>query len=149
VRNFTTLAVMLLSAVAALAPAGAATVDALSGDVIRLEGREWRIANIDAPEIDSPCPDVRRVGLLARAKLAEIVTQGEPQIQATGERDRNRRATAYVRINGEDVGEKMIAARLVQRHSEARQLCPVRRRSDWYPRNPPGPSSGQLQGIHR
>ncbi|MBI1211415.1 MAG: hypothetical protein GC190_08130 [Alphaproteobacteria bacterium] len=108
---------------AGLGIAHAAIVDVLSGDVIQIEKTIVHIANIDAPPLDSPCPAVRRVAELARAKLAEFVSQGEMEIRPTGERDDDARPMAFVSVNGEDVGEKMIAARLAQRHGQAKPLC--------------------------
>jgi endonuclease YncB( thermonuclease family) len=104
-------------------PAYGAVVDVLSGDVIQIEKSVIHIANIDAPSLNSPCPAVRHVAELAQAKLAELVSQGEMEIRPTGERDEDARAMAFVSINGEDVGEKMIAARLAQRHGKAVPLC--------------------------
>jgi endonuclease YncB( thermonuclease family) len=109
--------------IAASAVAQAAVVDVLSGDVIRIDRNDWRIANIDAPSLTSLCPDERQVAVLAQAKLAEFVGQGEMEIRPTGQRDPMTRAMAFVRINGEDVGEKMIATGLAQRHDQARPLC--------------------------
>jgi endonuclease YncB( thermonuclease family) len=131
-----TVAAMLCSA----APAQAAIVDVLSGDVIQVDRTVVHIANIDAPSLNSPCASVRQVGEMARAKLAEFVSQGEMVIQPTGERDDNARPMALVSINGEDVGEKMITAKLAQRHGQARDLCPRNRRvSVW--QNGIGPQS--------
>ena len=112
-----------------VASANAAVVDVLSGDVIQVEKTVWHIANIDAPSINSPCPAVRRVGEMAQAKLAEFVSQGEMEIRPNGERDEDARPMAFVRINGEDIGEKMISARLAVsisaavRRAHARPIC--------------------------
>jgi endonuclease YncB( thermonuclease family) len=143
-RATLTVAAILVSALAALAPARAAVVDVLTGDVIRIEEREWRIANIDAPRVERACFSEIRLGRLARAKLAEIVTEGELEIRPTGNRDLDRRRTAYVRINGEDVGEKMLATGLVQRQGKAKPLCPTLNRS-----RRPDSSAGINQGRQR
>jgi endonuclease YncB( thermonuclease family) len=119
--------------VAMLAGGGAsraAVVDVLSGDVIQVEQSVIRVANIDAPSLNSPCPAVRHVAELAQAKLAEFVSQGEMEIRPNGERDEEARPMAFVSINGEDVGEKMIAAKLAQRHGAARDLCPSHRQGN-------------------
>ncbi len=106
-------------------PVFAAEVEVISGDTIRVGQHEWRIANIDAPNLGSRCKGERQVARLAQAKLAEFVSQGEMEIAPTGGRDQNDRATARVRLNGEDLGDKMVAARLAQRHGAARDLCPT------------------------
>jgi endonuclease YncB( thermonuclease family) len=128
-RAIGTVAAILVSALAALAPAHAAVIDVLTGDVIRVEEREWRIANIDAPRVEHACITEVRVGLEAQAKLAEIVAQGELEIRPTGKRDLDRRRMAFMRINGEDVGEKMLATGLVQRQGKAIPLCATLNRS--------------------
>lgn len=118
------LALLITAAlVAASLAAYAAVIDVLSGDLIQIDAQVWRVANIDAPPLDSPCPDVHRLGELAQAKLAEIIGQGELEIRPTGAKDESNRAMAFVLINGEDVGEKMIAAKLAQRHGQAVELC--------------------------
>jgi endonuclease YncB( thermonuclease family) len=122
-RSVIAAAVSTLAAFASLAPAKAVEIEVISGDAFRLGAAEWRIANIDAPQIEGTCQAEMKLGLIAQAKLAEFLAQGELEIAPTGERDLRRRAMAQVRINGEDVGEKMLAANLAQRHGYARSLC--------------------------
>ena len=120
--------VVTATALAALmaASAVAAEVEIITGDSFKLNEKQWRIANIDAPRIEGTCPQEARLGVLAQAKLAEILAQGEMEIAPQGGRDRYDRALALVRMNGEDVGEKMLASGLAQRHGQARSLCPRR-----------------------
>jgi hypothetical protein len=69
-------------------------------------------------------------------------------IRPTGEIDLRNRAMAYVRINGEDVGEKMLAVGLAQRHGQARPLCALaQRRPSQHWRDAAGPSSAQQQSM--
>ena len=112
-----------VAALASFALARAAEVEVISGDVIRVGDNEWRIANIDAPQIQGRCQAEAKLGLLAQAKLAEFLAQGDMQIAPTGERDEHQRRTARVRMNGEDIGDKMLAVSLAQRHGQARSLC--------------------------
>jgi endonuclease YncB( thermonuclease family) len=123
VRSLRIVAAAALAAALSVASAQAVEVEVVSGDVIRLQNAEWRIANIDAPQIENTCADEARLGVLAQAKLAEFVGQGEMEIAPTGRVDKRNRRTARVRVNGEDVGEKMIAAGLAQRYGSARPLC--------------------------
>ena len=109
--------------VASFAPAQAAVVDVLSGDVIRVDEKVWHIANIDAPQIEHACAEEAKLGLLAQAKLAAFVGQGEMEIRPTGKFDLNQRPRAFVRINGADVGEAMIAAHLVLPYGAPRPIC--------------------------
>jgi len=116
-------AAFVLAAMLSVSPALGAEVTVLSGDTFQLETTSWRIANIDAPRTEKTCADEARLGALAQAKLAEFLNQGEMEIAPTGGSDRYAAKLALVRMNGEDVGEKMIAAGLAQRHGRARALC--------------------------
>src|SRR6185369_13090166 len=122
-RSVLVVAAAVLLALANCGLAQAVEVEVISGVVIRLAPNEWRIANIDAPQIEHTCASEAKLGALAQAKLAEIIGQGELEIRPTGERDLRHRKMAIVRINGADVGEQMIAAGLAQRHGRARPLC--------------------------
>jgi len=112
---------------AASLPARADEIVVISGDAIRVGDNEWRIANIDAPQITGKCEAERNLGILAQAKLAEFLAAGDLEIAPTGERDEHRRRMARVRMNGEDVGDKMLAVHLAQPHGAARSLCPTAR----------------------
>ena len=115
---------IIVGAFASLAPARADEVEVLSGDAIKIGQNEWRIANIDAPKIDGKCQGERQLARLSQAKLAEFLAQGDMEITPTGERDEDGRPMARVHMNGEDVGDKMVAVSLAQRHGSARPLCP-------------------------
>jgi endonuclease YncB( thermonuclease family) len=132
--------VVSAAALAALvaSSAMAAEVEVITGDSFRVAEKQWRIANIDAPRIEGTCDQEARLGVLAQAKLAELLGQGEMEIAPQGGRDRWDRALALVRMNGADVGEKMIAAGLAQRHGQARALCPTRGFRDHRGDLPPG-----------
>lgn len=81
------------------------------GDTFVLKGGEIvRISNIDAPEIFQPkCEKERKLGQLATRKLTYLFEQGEPVLQRAGRKDRYGRTLALVSVNGEDVGETLIA----------------------------------------
>ncbi|RWL23164.1 MAG: hypothetical protein E5X64_32915 [Mesorhizobium sp.] len=50
----------------------------LDGDTIVIDGTQIRIANIDAPEIrDFHCDAERRLGLVAKRRMAELLASGE------------------------------------------------------------------------
>jgi len=114
---------VIIAALASFAPAFADEVEVISGDVVRVGDKEWRIANIDAPQITGKCDAERQLGALAQAKLAEFLAQGEMEIAPTGESDEHHRPMARIRMNGEDVGDKMLSVRLAQPHGNARMLC--------------------------
>ncbi len=117
---------MILAALASFAPAYAAEVEVLSGDSFRIVTSEWHVANIDAPRTENTCAGEMKLGILAQAKLAEFLSQGEMEIAPTGGTDAHQRRMALVRMNGEDIGEKMIAVGLAQRHGNVRSLCSSR-----------------------
>ena len=121
---------IVMAAFASTVPSFAAEVEVISGDTIRVGQNEWRIANIDAPSVDGRCKGERNLSHIAQAKLAEILAQGDMEITPTGGRDEHDRPTARVRLNGEDIGEKMLAAKLAQAHGAARPLCPKDRTFD-------------------
>ena len=121
---------IVVAAFATAAPAFAAEVEVISGDTIKVGQNEWRIANIDAPRLDAKCQAERQLARLAQAKLAELLAQGDMQLTPTGENDENEHRMARVQMNGEDVGEKMLAASLAQRHGAAHPLCPKDRTFD-------------------
>ena len=122
-RAMLTAVSVIVAVLASFAPSRAAEVEVISGDVICVGDNEWRIANIDAPQVQGTCQAETRLSLLAQAKLAEFLAQGDMEIAPTGERDEHQRRTARVRMNGEDVGDKMLASSLAQRHGQARSLC--------------------------
>src|SRR5258705_12110106 len=121
---------VILGTLGAIAPSVADEVEVLSGDAIKIGQNEWRIANIDAPRLDARCQAERQLARVAQAKLAELLAQGDMELAPTGERDENERRMARVQMNGEDIGEKMLAAKLAQAHGTARPLCPKDRTFD-------------------
>ena len=114
---------VIIATLASFAPALADEIIVVSGDVVRVGDKEWRIANIDAPRITGRCDAERQLGVLAQAKLAEFLAQGEMEIAPTGESDEHHRPMARIRMNGEDIGDKMLSVRLAQPHGNARMLC--------------------------
>lgn len=104
------LALLLL---AAPAWAGEHFVDAnnmviVDGDTVRAGEERIRISNIDAAEMNGACDAERRLARLTRDRLAELLAGGEVEIERNG-RDRYGRTLATVRVNGEDVGDRLVA----------------------------------------
>lgn len=99
-------------------------IEVQSGDTFRFDGRRIRIANIDAPPATATlCKAEERLGLLAREKLAELLASGDPQVAPTGQIDRFSRTVALVSIDGKDIGEAMITAKLAAPHGHLPQIC--------------------------
>lgn len=104
------------SALALLAQVAVASsrLSVLDGDTFDWQGNRIRIANIDAPELGhAKCDAERRLGALARKRLAELLASGVLEVipgdPDTGRRlDRHGRLLAIVSIDGEDVGGRLI-----------------------------------------
>ena len=86
----------------------------IDGDTITIRSERIRIANIDAPEIGHPkCDAERRLGLVARKRLAELLGSGQVDIERGDPKsdrikDRYGRTLALVYIDGKDAGETLI-----------------------------------------
>lgn len=104
-----------------LAAALASSLVVIDGDTITAGHERIRIANIDAPEIGNPkCDAERRLGLVAKRRLAELLGEGDSIIKrgdpVTGRiKDRYGRTLATITVNGRDVGEVLVAELLARR----------------------------------
>jgi len=93
---------------------------AIDGDTLRLEsgGQKVRISNLDAPEIGGArCDAERKRGLEAKHALQDLLDRAQ-RIDVTVDRarptDRYGRWLARVSIDGEDIGEALIARDLAR-----------------------------------
>lgn len=94
--------------------AAGARIYVIDGDTFGIGSRRIRIANIDAPETHPPrCLDEARLGLAATDKLKALLSRGTVTMSGVGH-DRYGRELAWVQVNGQDVGEAMIGARLAR-----------------------------------
>ena len=86
----------------------------IDGDTFSYGGRRVRILGIDAPETHPPrCVEEARLGLAATAKLKELLGSGTITIGGSGH-DQYGRELRQVFVNGQDVGDAMIAAGLAR-----------------------------------
>lgn len=80
----------------------------IDGDTIRLDGEPIRLEGIDAAEIHhAKCEAERRLAILARRRLEQLLNSGNPDIRRNEHPtppDRYGRTLARVVVNGEDVG---------------------------------------------
>lgn len=103
------------------------TVTVTDGDTLTVGGERIRIANIDTPEIQrSQCDAERRLGLVAKRRLAQLVGEGGITIKrgdpATGRQtDRHGRTLALISVNGRDVGRVLIAEGLAREWAGRRE----------------------------
>lgn len=96
-------------------PAGAADrgFSAYDGDTFRAT---FRIANIDAPEIDGKCDAERKLAIQARDFTRAWLAKGRAVIRQDPKRgvDPYGRILVLVERDGEDLGEALIARRLAR-----------------------------------
>ena len=89
-------------------------IETIDGDTVEADGQRIRIANIDSPETrTAKCDAERRLGLVAKRRLAELLgggdillTPGDPQDGRVT--DMHGRVLATLSVAGRDVGEILI-----------------------------------------
>lgn len=96
------LALLLLAA-----PAWAGDLTITDGDTIRAGEERIRLSGIDAAEMNGACDAERRLARITRDRLADLLAGGNVEIERNG-RDRYGRTLATVRVNGVDVGERLV-----------------------------------------
>lgn len=87
----------------------AASVYVVDGDTLRLGNETIRLANVDAPESGSRarCPAERQLARLATERLRALTDGQRLDVRREG-KDRYGRTLARVRVNGRDVGERLV-----------------------------------------
>ena len=92
-------------------PSGSCVID---GDSGWLNGRQWRLQGIDAPEIGKPeCAAERATGEHAKSRLVELLSDGFAV--SRGKDDRyGRQLVAFKLADGRDAGEVLMRERLAQ-----------------------------------
>lgn len=87
-----------------------------SGDSFYLGGRTVRIAAIEAPQLyGAACPREAELGRRSAAKLRQLLNSGEIELRKIGpDLDRLGLLLRSVSVDGKDVGEAMVAARLAR-----------------------------------
>lgn len=91
----------------------------VDGDTLWIEREKIRLADVDAPEIDSPCVEARVLAARAAGRLAELLATGTYQVhrgdpvdgRAT---DRFGRTLAVILVDGVSVGEILVAEGLAR-----------------------------------
>jgi endonuclease YncB( thermonuclease family) len=90
----------------------AGLASAVDGDSLRLDGRDIRIAGIDAPELAQTCLGEGNrpyaCGEVARRALAEFVGARLVTCRISG-RDQYRRNLASCEVGGEDIGAALVS----------------------------------------
>ncbi len=121
-RHWTIATLILISLVS---PGLASAIRVVDGDTVVIDRETIRILNIDTPEIrDAKCDAERRLGLIAKRRLSELLAGGSIDIRrGDGNRmtDRYGRTLAVISVRGSDVGEKLIADGLARPWKGKRQ----------------------------
>lgn len=101
-----------------LATADAAGLRVIDGDTVVVSDETIRILNIDTPEIrHAQCDAERRLGLVAKKRLEELLLAGEIEItRGDGKRmtDKYGRTLAVLSVEGDDIGEELIGEGLAR-----------------------------------
>lgn len=87
---------------------------AVDGDTLDCAGRRVRLANIDAPELHGRC--AAETQMAERAKLAAMIAVASSSVRVVpvGRDDRYGRLLARAAVDGEDLGETLIAQGLAR-----------------------------------
>jgi micrococcal nuclease len=85
----------------------------VDGDTFWLNGEKVRIMDIDAPEMGGACLDERQKSAAAAARLAELLSSGDIELQRQG-KDFHKRTLAIVLVGGQNVGSVLIAENLAR-----------------------------------
>jgi endonuclease YncB( thermonuclease family) len=87
----------------------------IDGDSGWLEGRQWRMEGVDAPEIGSPeCSAERQVGERAKQRLSALLGGGFTADRGGSDRY-GRQLVTFRLADGRDVGSVLISERLAQK----------------------------------
>jgi micrococcal nuclease len=102
---------------------GGGTNCVVDGDTFWIGGEKVRIAGIDAPETHPPrCPYEAQLGDAATVKLHELLNRGAVTMSSIDrDRDRYGRLLRNVQVDGQDVGEAMIAAGVAREYAGGRR----------------------------
>jgi micrococcal nuclease len=86
----------------------------IDGDTFMWGKETIRIENIDAPEIDGKCAYERRLAQDAKRELGRLLFSGQVELHRIPRIDRYGRALAKVSVNGQDVGQALIAKQVAR-----------------------------------
>lgn len=105
------------------------TIRVWDGDSVRLgltsQAEAVRIFNIDAPEIEGSCPEESALAQQAKQRLAELLDGGRIEIARQGA-DRYGRTLAAIRVDGVDVGDRLVHEGLARTWAGRREAwCPA------------------------
>lgn len=106
--------------VLAICPPGPRDNCIVDGDTLWHHGEKMRIADIDTPEMNGSCPSERELARQARQRLAQHLASGKVTIERQGH-DRYGRALVLIEVEGQSVGDLLIADGLARRWTGRRE----------------------------
>lgn len=105
-------------------------ITVIDGDTVERDGQRWRISGIDAPEVHGArCPEERRRGIVAAARLIELLAAQGGRLIGTG-REKYGRRLGRLMIGWPAAGEEDWAA-IAVREGHAVAYDGKGRRPDW------------------
>lgn len=120
--------ILLAAALAICPPTGTRSDCVVDGDTVWFGRTKVRIENIDTPEIgQAKCPYERKLGERARDRLLAILNARAYQVIYIGRSDRFGRPLVRIAINGQDIGDQLVAEGLARKWEGRRKpWCPTR-----------------------
>lgn len=101
-------------------------VTVVDGDTVDIGGKRFRLQGFDTPEVyHARCGRERDLGLLAAARLIELMRAGPVEVVYSSGREKWGRGLARIKIDGRDVAEALIAG------GHARAYDGKSRRGSW------------------
>ena len=95
----------------------------VDGETIYVDGEKMKIAGIQAPRIDDArCDAERSRGIDTAVRLAALLNRG-PVTAGRPFRDRAGDLVRHVEVDGQDLGEAMVAAGMVRGENESSDWC--------------------------
>lgn len=91
-------------------------IEAVDGDSVRVDGREWRLRGFDTPETDKArCEGERRLGSVAMRRLEALIAAArELRVVGGSETDRWRRPLGDLLADGVNVREILVGELLAR-----------------------------------
>ncbi|WP_299321435.1 thermonuclease family protein [Parasphingopyxis sp.] len=95
----------------------------VDGDTFWMRGEKIRILDIDTPELSPPrCAEEERLGEAAKARLHALLNSGAVTLERAGrDRDRYDRLLRRVHVDGQPVGDMLIAEGLARPYGGGRR----------------------------
>lgn len=95
----------------------------VDGDTFWHDGIKYRVADIDAPEVNNPrCGIEARLGRAATYRLAALLSAGAFELKGQGF-DRYGRTLATVTRSGHSIGGQLVSEGLARRWGDRREWC--------------------------